>query len=209
MENLIRGIRVLHQNAIRMEADGKVLYFDPYGVPDASHDADYIFITHDHYDHFSPEDISRVAGEGTLLIVPESARAAAETVGLAVLPVKIGQSVTLPGVAFHAVPAYNIGKKFHPRARDWLGYVIEFGGRTCYVAGDTDCTPEAEAVRCDVALLPIGGTYTMNAQEAAGLARSIGPRLVIPTHYSSAAAPRQLEQLLAGEIPCRILLERL
>lgn len=209
MENLICGIRVLHQNAIRMEAEGRVLYFDPYGVPDAPHDADYIFITHDHYDHFSPEDISRVAREGTVLIIPESAQDAPKDLGLSVLPAKMGQSAALPGVTFRTVPAYNIGKKFHPRAKDWVGYVVEFGGRTCYVAGDTDCTPEAEAVRCDVALLPIGGTYTMDAREAADLARSIRPRLVIPTHYSSAGDARRFEALLAGEIPCRVLLERL
>lgn len=209
MDDLIRGIRVLHQNAIRMEADGRVLYFDPYGVQDAPHDADYIFITHDHYDHFSPEDIGRVAKAGTTLIIPESAQATAETVGLAVLPVRVSQSAALPGVRFHTVPAYNLNKKFHPRPKDWVGYVAEFGGRVCYIAGDTDATPEARAVRCDVALLPIGGTYTMDPGEAADLARAIRPRVVIPTHYSRAAAARQFEDLLAGDVPCRILLENL
>ena len=167
MDNLTRGIRVLHQNAIRIEADGRVLYFDPHGVQDAPHDADYIFVTHDHYDHFSPEDIGRVSKAGTTLVVPESARAAAEAVGLAVLPVQVGQSAALPGVSFRTVPAYNLNKKFHPRAKDWVGYVAEFGGGIYYIAGDTDATPEARAVRCDVALLPIGGTYTMDAEEAA------------------------------------------
>lgn len=209
MDDLIRGIRVLHQNAIRMEADGKVLYFDPYGVQEAPHDADYIFITHDHYDHFSPEDIGRVAKAGTTLVIPESARAAAEAVGLAVLPVQVGQSAALPGVRFRTVPAYNINKKFHPRAKDWVGYVVELGGRVCYIAGDTDTTPEAQAVRCDVALLPIGGTYTMDAGEAADLARAMRPRVVIPTHYGRAAAAREFQQLLAGEVPCQILLENL
>ena len=157
MDNLIRGIRVLHQNAIRIEADGRVLYFDPYGVQSAPHDADYIFVTHDHYDHFSPGDIGRVSKAGTTLVVPESARAAAEAVGLAVLPVQVGQSAALPGVSFRTVPAYNLNKKFHPRAKDWVGYVAELGGGIYYIAGDTDATPEARAVRCDVALLPIGG----------------------------------------------------
>ena len=172
MDNLIRGIRVLHQNAIRIEADGRVLYFDPYGVQDAPHDADYIFVTHDHYDHFSPGDIGRVSKADTTLVVPESARAAAEAVGLAVLSVQVGQSAALPGVSFRTVPAYNLNKKFHPRAKDWVGYVAELGGGIYYIAGDTDATPEARAVRCDVALLPIGGTYTMDAEEAAGS----GPR---------------------------------
>lgn len=209
MDNLIRGIRVLHQNAIRIEAYGKVLYFDPYGVQGAPHDADYIFVTHDHYDHFSPGDIGRVSKAGTTLVVPESARAAAEAVGLAVLPVQVGQSAALPGVSFRTVPAYNLNKKFHPRAKDWVGYVAELGGGIYYIAGDTDATPEARAVRCDVALLPIGGTYTMDAEEAADLARAIRPRVVVPTHYSHAAAARQFLQLLDGVVPCQILLENL
>ena len=137
-------------------------------IPTASHDADYIFVTHDHYDHFSPGDIGRVSKADTTLVVPESARAAAEAVGLAVLPVQVGQSAALPGVSFRTVPAYNLNKKFHPRAKDWVGYVAELGGGIYYIAGDTDATPEARAVRCDVALLPIGGTYTMDAEEAAG-----------------------------------------
>ncbi len=209
MDNLTRGIRVLHQNAIRIEADGRVLYFDPYGVQGAPHDADYIFVTHDHYDHFSPEDIGRVSKAGTTLVVPESARAAAEAVGLAVLPVQVGQSAALPGVSFRTVPAYNLNKKFHPRAKDWVGYTAELGGGIYYIAGDTDATPEARAVRCDVALLPIGGTYTMDAEEAADLARAIRPRVVVPTHYSHAAAARQFRQLLEGVVPCQILLENL
>ena len=164
MDNLIRGIRVLHQNAIRMEADGKVVYLDPSGLQDAPHDADYIFITHDHYDHFSPEDIGRVAKAGTTLVAPESARAAAETVGLAVLPVQMGQSGTLPGVRFRTVPAYNIHKKFHPRAKDWVGYVAEFGGRVCYIAGDTDATPE---ILPFLYVHPVGNPVTASVQPGA------------------------------------------
>ena len=120
MDNLIRGIRVLHQNAIRMEADGKVVYFDPYGLQDAPHDADYIFITHDHYDHFSPEDIGRVAKAGTTLVAPESARAAAETVGLAVLPVLRGQYGTLPGVSSTAVAGYYFLDSFQALGGVWV-----------------------------------------------------------------------------------------
>ena len=90
-----------------------------------------------------------------------------------------------------------------------MGYVAEFGGGIYYIAGDTDATPEARAVRCDVALLPIGGTYTMDAEEAADLARAIRPRVVVPTHYSHAAAARQFRQLLEGVVPCQILLESL
>ncbi len=132
------------------------------------------------------------------MVVPESARAAAEAVGLAVLPVQVGQSAALPGVSFRTVPAYN-KQKFHPRAK--VGWDMQ---RSSAVAstispGDTDATPEARAVWCDVALLPIGGTYTMDAGRR--IWPSIRPGWSSPTHYSHAAAARQFRQLLEGGSP--------
>lgn len=212
MDSLTRGIRVLHHSAIRLEDDQKVLYFDPFGLERAPHDADYIFVTHDHYDHFSPEDIRRVARQDTVLIVPESIREVARSVALPLLAVKPGQTAALPGIVFRTVPAYNLNKSFHPRENGWVGYITEADGRVCYVAGDTDCTPEALSVRCDVALLPIGGTYTMDAREAADLARSIRPRVVIPTHYGSVVGSPEdgarFAALLKEDVPCRLLMER-
>ena len=105
------------------------------------------------------------------------------------------ESLDFRGIKITAIPAYNPEKRFHPAAQQWIGYLLDDGTRRIYIAGDTDITPEAEAVRCDVALLPIGGTYTMNAHEAATLAVILRPQLVIPTHYGSVAGAPEDEEV--------------
>lgn len=110
-------IQVLVHSAIRLavKSPAKVIYFDPYGLNTAPHDADIIFSTHDHYDHLSPADIARVAGKDTVLVVPSSCRAKAEETGLKVITVDAGTKTEVCGVSFEAVPSYNVGKKFHPK----------------------------------------------------------------------------------------------
>ena len=180
-------IRVNAHSSVRIELAGKVAWVDPFSLEEEPHDADLIFLTHDHFDHFSPADIALAGRPDTVFVLPESiARKTAEVIGpRQALTVNPGDRGEAEGIAFEAVPAYNPGKRFHPRANNWVGYVLEAEGLRVYVAGDTDATPEAGAVRCDVALLPIGGTYTMDAEEAAALANQIRPRVVIPIHYGS------------------------
>ena len=164
------------------------VWFDPFRVENATGDGDVIFITHDHYDHFSPEDIRRVMKPDAVLVLPESCRAAALAAGFSasqLLPVRAGEHYAVKGIPFTAVPAYNIGKPFHPRSNGWVGYVSELDGLRVYVSGDTDDTPEARAVSCDAAFLPVGGTYTMTAAEAAALANALHPQIAVPTHYGS------------------------
>ena len=123
-----------------------------------------------------------------VLVLPESCRAAALAAGFSasqLLPVRAGEQYTVKGIPFTAVPAYNIGKPFHPRSNGWVGYVAELDGLRVYVSGDTDDTPEARAVSCDAAFLPVGGTYTMTAAEAAALANALHPQIAVPTHYGS------------------------
>ena len=165
-----------------------VLWFDPFRVEDTPADGDVIFVTHEHYDHFSPEDIRRVMKPDAVLVLPESCLAAAQAAGFSVaqlLTVRPGTHETVKDIAFDAVAAYNVGKPFHPQANSWVGYVVELDGCRVYVAGDTDDTPEARAVTCDVAFLPVGGTYTMTAPEAASLANVLRPQVAVPTHYGS------------------------
>lgn len=184
---MIDNIQVLAHSAVRIES-GKTLYFDPYLIEGSFNDADVIFLTHDHYDHFSPEDIRRVMKPDAVLVLPESCRAAALAAGFSasqLLPVRAGEHYTVKGIPFTAVPAYNIGKPFHPRSNGWVGYVSELDGLRVYVSGDTDDTPEARAVSCDAAFLPVGGTYTMTAAEAAALANALHPQIAVPTHYGS------------------------
>ena len=184
---MIDNIQVLAHSAVRIES-GKTLYFDPYLIENDFNDADVIFLTHDHYDHFSPEDIRRVMKPDAVLVLPERCRAAVLAAGFSasqLLPVRAGEHYTVKGIPFTAVPAYNIGKPFHPRSNGWVGYVSELDGLRVYVSGDTDDTPEARAVSCDAAFLPVGGTYTMTAAEAAALANALHPQIAVPTHYGS------------------------
>ncbi len=186
--SLTDQIDVFIQNSIRIRGNGRTIYIDPFRMKEEPHDADFIFITHDHYDHFSAEDIMKVAGGSTTLILPARMEEKAAQV-----PVKFSRVYTVtPGTAhevdgckFETVPAYNNMKPFHPRSSGWVGYIFDVEGKRVYVAGDTDATREAQEVRCDIALVPIGGTYTMDASKAAGLINIIRPEVAIPVHFGS------------------------
>lgn len=210
-------IRVITHSCIRMQdSAGTVLYVDPFDLTEEPHDADAILITHAHYDHFSPEDIARVARADTVLVAPASMASDAAQTGLArVQTVQAGDRIELPGIAVEVVPAYNVEperRQFHPRANGWVGYVVTIDGTRCYVAGDTDQNPDNATVACEVALVPIGGTYTMDAEQAATFVNTLAPRIAIPTHYGSivgtAADAERFAAHLDPNITCEILLGR-
>ena len=190
----LENVRVFTQSAIRLEgARGTVVYFDPFALTDseAAHDADYVLITHAHYDHLSPEDYARVAGEKTVVVAPASM--AGEVAGLEAAAVHImaaGEKIELPGLCVEAVPAYNVEPErlgMHPRENGWLGYLVTLDGEPTryYVSGDTDQNADNEIVSCDVALVPIGGTYTCDPHQAAAFVNALRPATVVPTHYGS------------------------
>ena len=157
----------------------KKVIVDPWKLQNPE-TADVALVTHAHFDHCSPEDLRKVVGDATALIAPADAAAQLD---MKARPIKPGQTITVAGVVIEAVPAYNVNKKFHPKQNAWVGYVITLGGKRIYVAGDTDRTPEMDGVKADVACLPVGGTYTMTAEEAAGAANAIQPKLAIPIHF--------------------------
>jgi L-ascorbate metabolism protein UlaG (beta-lactamase superfamily) len=185
---MTENIEVFTQSSIRIKDSGRTIYIDPFQMNEEPKNADYILITHDHYDHFSPEDIAKVANSNTILIVPEKmekkAQEAANLVGM-LLAVKPGVYREMDGLEFETVPAYNVLKPFHPKGAEWVGYILRIDGKRIYIAGDTDETKEAKAVKCDIAIVPIGGTYTMDAKKAAELVNMIRPDVAIPTHYGS------------------------
>lgn len=171
------------QSGYRWRGDDRVIYIDPWQVTGEPEPADAIFITHAHFDHYSPDDLGRLRKEGTVIVAPGDI--AAELSG-DVVAVAAGDTVEAAGVEAQAVPAYNIVEErldAHPKANGWVGYLLELGEHTYYHAGDTDHLPELEGLRTGVAFLPIGGTYTMDAREAAGLARELSPRVAVPMHY--------------------------
>ncbi|MCM1046085.1 MAG: MBL fold metallo-hydrolase [Candidatus Gastranaerophilales bacterium] len=167
----------------------KTIYIDPYRSEGDSHDADIIYITHEHYDHFSPEDIEKVRKEDTVYVLPESMRKAAQDLrakeGNVVL-VKAGEKTEIAGVPTETVAAYNHVKPFHPKNKGWVGYILTIEGERIYIAGDTDSNEENRQVKCDIAIVPVGGFYTMDAKKAAELVNSIKPKIAIPSHYGSA-----------------------
>lgn len=182
-------IQVNEQNSIRIKDRLGMIYVDPFQVPDSPNDAAFVLTTHDHYDHFSPDDIKKVVSDRTILVVPEKMEAKAQ--GLSgvvgkIVSVKPGVYRAIDGLELETVPAYNILKPFHPKSAEGVGYILRVDGQRVYIAGDTDATKEAKAVKCDIALVPIGGTYTMDAKKAAELVNIIRPSVAIPVHYGTA-----------------------
>lgn len=171
------------QAAIRYADDGFNLYVDPWGTAETDPPADVILLTHAHHDHFQPHEIERLRKDDTVIFAPKDV---AQELSGTVTPVGPGESHEAAGIRFETVPAYNIVEErldMHPQKNNWVGYVIELGGHTYYHAGDTDALPELETLRTEVAMVPIGGTYTMDYREAAGLVKKMNPSLAVPMHY--------------------------
>ena len=183
---MIDNIEVFVQNSIRVRSSAGTIYIDPFRMEQEPEDADYVLITHDHYDHFSPEDIGKVSKQDTVLVVPERMASKAQEISSLVGKIETvapGEDRQIGSLEFETVLAYNIIKPFHPRSAGWVGYILKTEGKRIYIAGDTDATKEAKQVRCDIALVPIGGTFTMDAGKAAELVNIIRPEVAIPVHY--------------------------
>ena len=183
----LNGVIVFKHNSIRINR-GKIIYIDPFNIDLAAHDADVVLCTHSHYDHFSPKDILAVSNESTILFTTKDCEKDVEPMHFSednVHYVEPDESYNFEGIIIETIPAYNKFKPFHPKKNKWVGYKITIGETSYYIAGDTDKTKEAASVECDVAFLPVGGTYTMNYAEAADLANKIHPKIAIPTHYGS------------------------
>ena len=179
------GLDVLFHSSIKIEKNGIICYIDPFKVDKNYNDADYIFITHSHYDHYSKADIAKVKKEGTIIIGPEDV----DEPGM--LKVAPNQDYELEKMSFETVRAYNKEKPFHPKANNWVGYVLNIDGVKYYIAGDTDCLEELKQINCDVAFVPVGGTYTMDYREAAELVLGMNPPIAIPTHYGSIVGDKE------------------
>ncbi len=210
---MLENIEVLYHSSIKINK-GKVIYIDPFKIDKNYNDADIIFITHDHYDHYSEEDIDKIIKNDTVIIIPKELLTKLLRKGIKqsnIITVEPDNSYMVEGIKFETVPAYNTNKQFHPKANGWVGYILELDNVRYYIAGDTDITPENRAVKCDVAFVPIGGTYTMNFKEAASLINEIKPKIAVPIHYGSVVGTKQdaidFSKLLHSEIECRILMK--
>jgi L-ascorbate metabolism protein UlaG (beta-lactamase superfamily) len=183
----IDGIKLdwLGHASVRITSE-KIIYIDPYQIK-GDEKADLILITHGHYDHCSIEDIQKIAKPTTIIVATTdcSSKFSGKVEVADVKLMEPGQSVNIEGINIEAVHAYNPKKQFHPKVNAWVGYIIELDGKRIYHAGDTDLIPEMEKIKADIALLPIGGKYTMSPEEAAEAANIIKPQLAIPIHFGS------------------------
>jgi L-ascorbate metabolism protein UlaG (beta-lactamase superfamily) len=190
---MLENVEVLYHSSIKIK-DNKIIYIDPFKIDKDYNDADIVFITHDHFDHYSEEDIDKVINENTTIIIPEELLTKILRKGInknAVITVESNKEYMVQGIKFETIPAYNTNKTFHPKENYWVGYIITLDGIRYYIAGDTDITEENRKVKCDVAFVPVGGTYTMNYSEAAELVNIIKPKIAVPIHYGSVVGTKQ------------------
>lgn len=180
----------------------KNIYIDPYKINENTNDADYIFITHEHYDHYDLDSINKIKKNNTKLIVPNSMinKVFGKYNMDNVIGVDPKGTYQIDDLIFETIRSYNIEKTFHPKEKNWVGYIFNIKNKKIYIAGDTDITDDNKNIKCDIALLPIGGTYTMNPKEAAILTNMIKPSIVIPIHYGTVAGSYKDEEIFIQEV---------
>ncbi len=210
---MLDKIEVLCHSSIKINK-GLIIYFDPFKIDKEYHDADIIFITHSHYDHYSEEDINKVRKENTQIVAPLDLLDKLLTLDFtkdSITLVKPNENYTVKKLSFKTIPAYNTNKNFHPKENNWVGYLVTIDNITYYIAGDTDITEENREVSCDVAFIPIGGTYTMDYKEAAELINEIKPKIAIPTHYGEIVGNigdgQKFTKLINKEIKCKVFIK--
>ncbi len=178
----------------------KIIYIDPYEISETEK-ADIILITHTHHDHLSMDDIEKIRKLDTVIFAPEDAKSKLSDFK----SVKPYQFFNVGKIKIETVPAYNLDKEFHPEEKNWVGYVIEFDKQRIYHAGDTDLIPEMSELKdIDVALLPIGGTYTMDVTEALQAVNIIAPKIAIPMHYGKLSGTRMDAEKFKQLASCKV-----
>ena len=173
------------------------IFIDPYGITETNKKAKYIFITHTHYDHLSLEDIKKIISKETIFVAPKDAQKTLEEnfPNHEKFYVEPNQELKFDNFEVKVIPAYNINKNFHKKEFGWVGYVFKIESITYTILGDTDEIPEHETLKTNVLFVPIGGTYTMNAEEAAILVNKIKPDLAIPVHYNAIVGSKEDEEI--------------
>ncbi len=187
--------------SFRIAGPEGVVYIDPWKLADSPHDADVVFVSHSHHDHCSADDVAKVSKDATAVIAP------AETIAKlacanAVAP---GENITIKGITIEAVAAYNVSKSFHPRSNNWCGAILTLEGKRIYYAGDTDLIDEmSDLTDVDLALLPVGGTYTLDAARAAEACRAIGAKAAIPYHWGDIVGSVSDAEQFARSAGCKV-----
>ena len=201
VSKMVENIHWLGHDTFKVAGRDVTVFTDPFRLKKSDR-ADIILITHDHYDHCSPDDVKRIQQEDTVIVTTPDC---ADKLSGNIRTVKPGDTLEVKGVLIEAVPAYNTNKQFHPRDRNWVGYIFTVDGRRIYLAGDTDYIPEMKTFKdIDVALLPVSGTYVMTADEAVQAALDIHPKVAIPMHYGSIVGTESDAERFAGALKGKI-----
>lgn len=203
-QKILNKINWLGHDAFRIDAE-KTIYIDPFGIPGGPK-GDLILISHDHFDHCSPDDVAKLQHEKTVVVTEkDSARKLKGDIRI----IRPGERFDYGSIRIEGIPAYNTDKPFHPRKNGWLGFVLEVEGARIYHAGDTDFIPEMKNLHVDIALLPVSGTYVMTAEQAILAAQAIQPGLAIPMHFGAIVGGYEdavrFQKGLEGKIQVRIL----
>ncbi|MCX6748400.1 MAG: MBL fold metallo-hydrolase [Candidatus Pacearchaeota archaeon] len=190
-------------------ANGKKIYFDPYQVREDQ--ADIILISHSHYDHCSIEDLKRIVKDGTIVICTADCQSKLTKLDkkIKMMILEPGKQAYIEGIKIKAVPAYTFNE-YHPREENWNGYVVEVSGVKIYHAGDSDLIPEmGDLGKINIALLPVGGLYTMDAEQASQAAIKIKPEIAVPMHYGDIIGTKEdalrFQELCENEVEVQVL----
>ena len=185
-EDIMDGIEINYHASIKFNKNGKIIYFDPYKIDNTSNDADYIFITHSHYDHYSPDDIKKVMKNNTKFVITSDLEDKILSLGVIssnILTVYPNENHSIDDITFSTIPAYNINTSYHKKSYNWVGYNVKLDGYNYYIVGDSDATDELKKVKCDVIFIPVGGTYTMDYKDAALAVNEMKVKYAVPIHY--------------------------
>ena len=177
---MLDNIKVFKHSSVRINN----IYVDPYKIDYDYKDAKYIFITHNHYDHYSLEDIEKIINEDTIFVLPLSMKNDYKYNNKAIF-VEPNKEYKVDNLILKTIPMYNIDKSFHKKDFNWCGYNIRIDNVWYYFVGDSDYIAEMNNINCNVIFIPIGGTYTMDLSEAINCLENINYDYVIPYHYGS------------------------
>lgn len=204
-------ITINEQSSVRLSFH-KNIYIDPFHLEEELHDADIIFITHSHYDHFSLEDIEKCRNKNTVIV------SVGDTYGKLsqifdsshIILVKPEEEFNVLGIPVKITPAYNLDKQYHLKEYEWVGYILIIEDQTYYFMGDTDSLDFMKEIHPDYLFIPIGGKFTMTMEEAVILVNEMKPKVVIPIHYGTIIGEPSLgsdfSKRIDSNIDCRLLL---